>query len=253
MKEIDTLNFELFENRLERSKLNKSEPFSMLELDTVLNSLKMGKCRYPNNYVSELFKKDVIGDDLKISILLMMNRVKKELKIPQCLNRANITILHKKDCKLDLINWRGIFVCSLLRNILMKPIYERTYNIVSSSMTDAQIGARKNKSVQNHLSILNSIISDVKSSKKKKPIDLSIMDFRQMFDAEQLQTVLNTYYEAGVIDDMFALVHEANKSVQFAVKTPTEWTETANIENKIMQGDVLSPLVSSNMVDRNIC
>ena len=74
-----------------------------------------------------------------------------------------------------------------------------------------------------------------------------------MFDAEQLQTVLNTYYEAGVIDDMFALVHEANKSLQFAVKTPNEWTETANIENKIMQDDVLSPLVSSNMVDRNIC
>ena len=35
------------------------------------------------------------------------------------------------------------------------------------------------------------------------------MDFRQMFDAEQLQTVLNAYYEAGGIDDMFALVHEA--------------------------------------------
>ena len=79
------------------------------------------------------------------------------------------------------------------------------------------------------------------------------MDFRQMFDAEQLQTVLNAYYEAGGIDDMFALVHEANKSVQFAVKTATGMTETANIENKIMQGDVLSPLVSSNMVYTNIC
>ena len=74
-----------------------------------------------------------------------------------------------------------------------------------------------------------------------------------MFDAEQLQTVLNAYYEAGVIDDMFALVNEANKSVNFAVKTPTGLTETANIRNKIMQGDVLSPLVSSNMVDTNIC
>ena len=143
VKEIDTLNFELFENRLERSKLNKSEPCSMLELDTVLNSLKMGKYRDPNNYVSELFKKDVIGDYLKISILLMMNRVMKELKIQQCLTRANITILHKKGCKLDLNNWREIFVCSLLRNILMKLIYERTYNVVSSSMTDVQIGLEK--------------------------------------------------------------------------------------------------------------
>ena len=112
---------------------------------------------------------------------------------------------------------------------------------------------RKNKSVRNHLFILNSIISDVKSSKTKKPIDLSIMDFRQMFDAEQLQTVLNAYYEAGVVDDMFALVNEANETVQFAVKTPTGLTKTAEIRNKIMQGDVLSPLLSSNMVDKNIC
>ena len=52
---------------------------------------------------------------------------------------------------------------------------------------------------------------------------------------------------------MFALVNEANKNVQFAVKTPTGLTKTAHIKNKIMQGDVLSPLLSSNMVDKNIC
>ena len=57
LKKIDKLNFELFKNRLERSKLNKIEPFLMLELDTVLNNLKMGKCRDPKNYVSELLKK----------------------------------------------------------------------------------------------------------------------------------------------------------------------------------------------------
>ena len=39
---------------------------------------------------------------------------------------------------------------------------------------------QKKKSVRNHLFILNSIISDVLSSIKKNPIDLNIMDFRQM-------------------------------------------------------------------------
>ena len=93
-------------------------------------------------------------------------------------------------------------------------------------MTDAQIGARKNKSVRNHLFVLNFILSDVTSSKKKKPIDISIMDFRQMFDAEELPTVFNAFYESGVTDDIFALVHEANETVEFAVKTPTGLTET---------------------------
>ena len=135
-----------------------------------------------------------------------MNRIKKDIVVPECLRKANITILHKKGSKLDLNNWRGIFVCSVIRTILMKLIYERTYATVTSNMTDAQIGARKNKSVRNHLFILNSIISDVLSSNKKKPIDLNIMDFRQMFDAEELPTVLNAFYDAGVKDDLFAVL-----------------------------------------------
>ena len=56
---------------------------------------------------------------------MMMNRMKDEIMIPDSLRRANITILHKKSCKLDLNNWRGIFVSSVLRTILMKLIHER--------------------------------------------------------------------------------------------------------------------------------
>ena len=95
-------------------------------------------------------------------------------------------------------------------------------------------------------------MSDVTSSKKKIPIDLSIMDFKQMFDAEELPIVLNAFYESGVKDDMFSLLHEANSSVTFAVKTPSGLTESRSIRNKIMQGDIMSPLLSSNMVDHHI-
>ena len=214
--------------------------------------MKSGKSKDPDSYVSELFKEGVIGDDLKESVLMLMNRIKNEMSVPEGLRRANITILHKKGNKLDLNNWRGIFVSSVLRTILMKLVYDRTYEIVASNMTDAQIGARKNKSVRNHLFILNSIISDVMSAKKKDPIDLNIMDFKQMFDAEEIQTVLNSFYDAGIQNDLFAVVYEANKSVDFAVKTPTGMTDLGTIRNKIMQGDVLSPLMSSNMVDQHI-
>ena len=48
------------------------------------------------------------------------------------------------------------------------------------------------------------------------------------------------------------MIYEANKSVRFAVKTPTGMTDIRTIQNKVMQGDVLSPLMSSNMVDQNI-
>ena len=107
----------------------------------------------------------------------------------------------------------------------MQLVHERTYEKVSDTMTDSQIGAKINKSVRNHLFVLNSIISDVMSSKKEEPIDLSIMNFKQMFGAKELTTAFNALYEAGVEDDMLALTYEANKSVTFAVKMPSRLTK----------------------------
>ena len=98
-------------------------------------------------------------------------------------------------------------------------------------MTDCQIGARKNKGVRNHIFILNSIISDVTSSKKKLPIDLNVMDFRQMFDSEKLSTCLNAMYDAEIKDDMLAPIYEANKTTYFAVKTPNGVTEKTRVQN----------------------
>ena len=63
------------------------------------------------------------------------------------------------------------------------------------------------------------------------------------------RTVLNAYYEAGIIDDMLALMYETNKTV---TPTPNGLTEEKTISDNIMQADVLSPLLSSNMVDSNI-
>ena len=134
----------------------------------------------------------------------------------------------------------------------MKLVHERTYNKVSSSMSDCQTRAIKKKSVRNHVFVLNSILSDVLSANKKEPIDINIMDFKQMFDTGDLSFVLNAFFEAGVTDDMLALVNEANKSVPFAVKTYNGMTKCETMNNKVMQGDMLSPLVSSIMADINI-
>ena len=45
---------------------------------------------------------------------------------------------------------------------------------------------------------------------------------------------------------MLALLYQANKNVTFAVKTPHGITESRIIKIKVMQGDVMAPLMSSN-------
>ena len=78
------------------------------------------------------------------------------------------------------------------------------------------------------------------------------MDYKQMFDFEDLSTVRDAMFEAQVKDDMLAIMFEANKTTYFRIKTPNGMTDLEEIKNTIMQGDVLAPMLSINMVDKNI-
>ena len=105
---------------------------------------------------------------------------------------ADISTIYKgKGPKTELINERGIFVVTILRNILMKLIYFDYYAIIDKSMSDSQVGARKNKNIRNHIWIVNGIITDVLSSKTKKSIDIQIYDYKQCFDSLWIQECMN--------------------------------------------------------------
>jgi hypothetical protein len=96
---------------------------------------------------------------------------------------------------------------------------------------------------------VNSVIHDVLSRKSKEPVDIMVLDYKQMFDSECLFECMNNLYEAGVNDDIFALVHEANRENFVAVNTPNGLTRREPFKEIVMQGDVLAPLISSLQVD----
>ena len=87
------------------------------------------------------------------------------------------------------------------------------------------------------------------SKKSKEPVDIMVLDYKQMFDSECLFECLNVLYEAGVTDDMFPLIYEANRENFVAVKTPNGISRRDPFHEIVMQGDVLAPLISSLQVD----
>ena len=96
--------------------------------------------------------------------------------------------------------------------------------------------------------MLNSVICDVLSSKKKKSIDIGIYDYRQCFDSLWLEECLNDMYAGGLQNDKFNLLYEANADVNIAVRTPVGKTEEGNIKNVVLQGDTFGPLLCSKQV-----
>ena len=99
----------------------------MTQLERALKDLKNNKSRDFEGYVNEIFKADVIGEDLKKSLLVMFNKMKRKKLIANFMNCSNISTVHKKGSKILLENERGIFRVSVIRSILMRLIYNTNY------------------------------------------------------------------------------------------------------------------------------
>ena len=125
MKDIGELKLGVFDLIMRVCKLQKSNPWEMTDLEKVLKSLKKEKCRDPNGLINELFKDEIAGKDLKVSMLKLFNRIKEEQMIPNFMKLADISTFYKgKGSKNDLTNDRGIFIVSTYRSILMRLIYK---------------------------------------------------------------------------------------------------------------------------------
>ena len=249
MESLKIRKEEIFQLKLQFAMSNKSPSWNMNDLEIALGYLKNNKCRDPMGYCDEIFKDGVIGVDVKESLLLMMNKIKENLYIPDVMKIANISTVPKKGSRLDLQNERGIFRCSVLRCILMRMIYNSKYDIIDSNMSDSQMGGRKQKGCRFNIFILNGIIHEVSRSKKKKPVLIQIYDYSQMFDSINLQEAISDMYDAGMEDDYLALLYYANHEIFMSVKTDNGLTDRQTIKDIVLQGDTWGSLFASVQVD----
>ena len=249
-EELKQLKQLLFNLRRELCKTRTTEPWNMSDLDAAIKDLKRNKARDPNGWLNDIFMQEIAGKNLKISMLKMFNRIKTEDFIPNFMRKAEVTTIYKgKGSKSDLKNDRGVFIVSVFRNLLMKMIYKDIYETLDKSMSDSQIGSRRNKNIRNHIWVLNSIICDVLSSKTKKSIDVQIYDYKECFDSLWLEECMNDMYRGGLTNENFNLLYSTNNLVKVAIRTPVGKTESKDIHRAVIQGDVFGSLLCSKQVD----
>ena len=245
---LKSLREELFHQRLEISKQNKSPKWKMEELDKVLSHLKERKATDPTGLVNELFHSQNIGDDMKNSILIMMNKIKESFREPEFMSMANITSFWKgKGAKDDIDNERGIFILVILRMIKDRLIHNDIKKVLI--MSDSQVGARSEFSIRNHLFVIYSCLNSA-NQKESPPLDLHMYDLTKCFDGLWLEECCNNLFEAGVIDDKLAMVYEGNYINQVAVRTPGGLTERRNVERIVTQGGVTGPVCCAVQTDK---
>ena len=63
------------------------------------------KARDPHGFIDEVFKIDMIGDDMKESLYLMCYKIRDTLEVPELLKYGNITSIYKgKGAKNDILS-----------------------------------------------------------------------------------------------------------------------------------------------------
>ena len=239
----------LLEKRLLITRDIKSSDWSEEDIINTLKSLKNGKCKDPLGLINEIFKPPVAGSDMIQSLLLMMNKIKNELKVPEIFRLKNISAIYKnKGSKSDLENDRGIFTCTVLNSILQKLVYNDNYEEIDSNLSDSNVGARKQKNIRNHSFIINGIINHTVTT-KSRPVDITVLDYKQCFDTLSVDVVTNDLYNIGVNDDQLNLIYECDSRSNVAVKTPVGLTKRQDILKVVAQGEVISPLKCTISVD----
>ena len=221
----------IFQKKMKLASQRKSPMWSMYDLEKALSELKNNKSRDFEGFINEIFKLNVIGENLKESLLIMFNKLKSKKMIPNYYNFANITTVPKQGSILEPRNQRGIFRVPVIRAIMMRLIYNMKYDQIDRNMSDCQMGGRKKKSCKNNIFVINGIIHEAMKSKKNKPVEFQLYDYEQMFDSMNLREALSDIYDAGMDDDTLALLHNANKEIQMSVKTPTGLTDRQNIKD----------------------
>ena len=96
LKQMKSRKQRIFKIKMKLAESRTSPDWTMSDLDDALARLKNNKSRDNDGFIKEIFKKNVIGLDLKKSLLTMLNRLKKAKLIAKFMNFSNITTVPKK-------------------------------------------------------------------------------------------------------------------------------------------------------------
>ena len=118
--------------------------------------------------------------------------MKQKQVYPDIFLPSNISSFYKqKGSKDDMNNDRGVFNVVKIRTIFDKLILNDKYDIINSSMSSSNIGARKGRNIRDHLFVINGILNEALHNKNK---NILILPGKNVIKAEKLNPKFSGEY-----------------------------------------------------------
>ena len=190
-----------------------------------------------------------MGKDGLLSLLKMLNEIKRKLLIPTKLNLSNVSTIYKgKGSKQEVINLRGIFKLAIIRNILDRLVYFDEQAKLGPQMGQFQVGNQKKRNIRDHTLIVHAVVNEAIESKTE--IDLQFTDIKQCFDSLWLQEATNDLYDSGLTSRNLNIIFEGNRQTQMCIETNFGRSGRTELKNVVMQGSVLGGMLCSNQLSK---
>ena len=216
-------------------------PTVPMEVEKIIDGLDMKKAIGPNSIPNIILKSFKLFFSVWLSRLV--NLCFEVGIFPDILKTAKITPLHKKDSKLDVINYRPISLLSVFSKIYKNVIYIRIYSYLTKNnlIYSKQFGFRINYST-NHA--LTSITENIRSLLDQGQYVCGIfVDLEKAFDTVDHETLCEKLNHYGVRGNVNKLIKSylANRK-QYVSLNGFDY-EIKNIDCGVPQGSSLGPLL----------
>ena len=217
--------------------IGNSTDFTLAELLAAIKRLKRKKSPGIDGILGEFLIEAGIG--ILLPLLDIYNAVKNSKQPPKQWNDVIITIIYKnKGSRKQLVNYRGIFLASIVSKIFERLIKNRTRSSMEK-INLCQAGSKVNRGPPDNIFILNAVVDH--AIYLGKSVYITTYDFEQAFDSLWLEDCILSLRKLGISDEFLQLIFNLNKKAVIRVKTPHGLSPAAVVNDTVQQGRVLAP------------
>ena len=228
-------------NYLRIPHINDITHISKEETKKAIADAKLNKACGPDFLPSEVFKNDE-------SVDILHNLFEKCYyfgKVPTQWSMSIINPIPKgKHDRRDPLKYRGISLVSVVYKMYTSILNNRLIDQVGEKLVCEQNGFRKQRSCQDQIFSLTSML-DVRKSNGKDTF-LTLIDFQKCFDYIDRTLLMKSLLDMGIDHHLFLSIFSIYEKTESVVKlNDNVYTDVLEVSNGVRQGCILSTTLTS--------
>ena len=214
--------------------------FTKYELHKIIKRAPKNKSPGPPGHTYEFIQ--LLWDINQDSVLTCINHLFNNNIIPQNWCLGAITLLYKKDDKLNPANYRPITLINAFWKIIMRALDKRITCYLESNnlLAPFQNGFRKARNCQDHIATIQEVIDRRKRMDNVETF-ISYYDLRKAYDTVWQEGLWYKMAKLGIKGKTLRFIMTAYQQSSSCIRLRDGFTPAFDVTRGVRQGDPLAP------------